>query len=117
MANNCAQLDRVYRALADPTRRTVIGRLCKGAASVSDLAKPFDMALPTFLQHLKVMEECGLLRSRKSGRVRTFEFEPHVLKKAESWIAEQRAVWEQRLDQFDDYVKTLRHKEKTNEPA
>lgn len=75
------------------------------------------MALPTFLQHLKVMEECGLLKSRKAGRVRTFEFEPKVLKKAESWMAAQRAIWEQRFDQFDDYVKTLRHKEKTNEPA
>jgi DNA-binding transcriptional ArsR family regulator len=111
MTNNSAQLDRVYRAVADPTRRAVIERLCGGAArSVSELAKPFRMALPTFLQHLKVMEECGLLRSRKTGRVRTFEFEPKVLKKAESWMATQRAIWEKRLDQFDSYVKTLRNK-------
>jgi DNA-binding transcriptional ArsR family regulator len=110
MANNSAQLGRVYHALADPTRRAVIERLCGGTASVSELAEPFRMALPTFLQHLKVMEECGLLRSRKVGRVRTFKIEPQVLKKAEGWMAKQRGLWEQRLDQFDDYVKTLTNK-------
>ena len=97
----------MFHALADPTRRAVLERLGRGAAPVSELAEPFAMALPSFLQHLKVLEECGLVRSHKSGRVRTYEASPEPLHAAESWISAQRALWERRLDQLDRYVEEL----------
>lgn len=96
-----------FRALADPTRRTVIERLGHGPASVSELAEPFAMALPSFMQHLRVLEEAGLVRSHKQGRVRTYRLDPTPLATAESWLARQRALWERRLDRFDAYVATL----------
>jgi DNA-binding transcriptional ArsR family regulator len=101
-------LDRVFQALADPTRRAVLQRLSSGTAPVSELAEPFDMALPSFLQHLKVLEGCGLVRSSKAGRVRTYQLSPQPLRAAESWIAEQRALWERRLDQLDRYLEDLK---------
>jgi DNA-binding transcriptional ArsR family regulator len=104
MPNQCVRLDRVFRALADPTRRAVLQRLSSGTAPVSELAEPFDMALPSFLQHLEVLEGCGLVRSRKAGRVRTYQLSPQPLRAAEGWIAEQRALWECRLDQLDRYL-------------
>jgi DNA-binding transcriptional ArsR family regulator len=106
MPNQPAALDRVFQALADPTRRAVVQRLCAAphGAAVSDLAAPFDMALPSFLQHLKVLEGCGLVRSEKSGRVRTYRISPQPLKAAERWMVEQRALWERRLDQLDAYL-------------
>jgi DNA-binding transcriptional ArsR family regulator len=107
MPNQHAELDRVFQALADPTRRAVLHRLSGGAAAVSDLAAPFDMALPSFLQHLKVLEGCGLVRSRKLGRVRTYRISPRPLNAAESWISGQRALWGRRLDQLDEYLDTL----------
>ena len=100
-------LDQVFHALADPTRRAVVERLTRGAASVSDLARPFDMALPTFLQHLRVLERGGLVRSEKVGRVRTCAIEPARLTEAEDWIARQRAIWEGRFDRLDGYLKHL----------
>jgi DNA-binding transcriptional ArsR family regulator len=103
-------LDDVFRALADPTRRAVVARLGRGPAPVSELAGPFEMALPSFMQHLRVLEECGLVRSRKTGRVRTCELAPRALRKAERWMAEQRALWERRLDQLDDYVVRMKEK-------
>jgi len=108
MPTQHAQLDRVFQALADPTRRAVLKRLSGGTAPVSELAKPFDMALPSFLQHLKVLEGCGLVRSRKSGRVRTCQISPRPLKAAEGWMSEQRALWERRLDQLDRYLEDLK---------
>jgi DNA-binding transcriptional ArsR family regulator len=101
------QLDRVFQALADPTRRAVIRRLSGGPAAVSELAEPFDMALPSFLQHLKVLEGCGLVRSRKAGRVRTYRISTRPLEAAERWMSEQRALWERRLDQLDQYLVDL----------
>ena len=77
----------------------------------SELARPFDMALPSFIQHLSVLEGCGLVRSRKSGRVRTFQLVPQPLEAAESWMAEQRALWERRLDQLDNFLKDLKERE------
>ena len=74
---------------------------------MSELAAPFDMALPSFLQHLKVLEGCGLVRSHKTGRVRTYRISPGPLKKAEGWMVEQRAMWERRLDQLDQYLEGL----------
>jgi DNA-binding transcriptional ArsR family regulator len=101
-------LDRVFRALGDPTRRAVLSRLGAGSAAVSELARSFDMALPSFTQHLDVLEGCGLVRSRKVGRVRTYRLAPRPLKAAERWMAQQRALWERRLDQLDKYLLELK---------
>ena len=105
-------IDGIFRALSDPTRRRVVERLTRSPASVSDLAEPFDMALPSFIEHLRVLEGCGLVHSQKTGRVRTYPLVPEPLKLAENWLAEQRTLWERRLDQFDAYVMTLKEKEK-----
>lgn len=108
MPNHYVQLDRVFHALSDPTRRAVLSRLSDGPAPVSELARPFDMALPSFTQHLGVLEECGLVRSEKRGRVRTYKLTPEPLKTAEHWIERRRALWEERLDQLDNYLETLK---------
>jgi DNA-binding transcriptional ArsR family regulator len=104
MPNRAAQLSRVFRALADPTRRAVVERLSRGPTATSELAGPFQMALPSFLQHLRVLQKCGLVRSRKAGRVRTYELAADTLKEAEEWMATQRALWERRLDQLDSFL-------------
>lgn len=98
---NYQALDDVFHALADPTRRAVVERLSRGPAAVSDLAQPFDMAMPSFLQHLRVLEKAGLVRSRKTGRVRTCTLAPRPLKRAEGWMVAQRTLWDRRLDQLD----------------
>jgi DNA-binding transcriptional ArsR family regulator len=103
-APRAAQLDGVFQALSHPTRRAVVRRLCTGPAAVSELARPFDMALPSFLQHLDVLEGCGLVRSRKVGRVRTCEISPRPLEAAEGWMAAQRSAWERRLDRLDAWL-------------
>jgi DNA-binding transcriptional ArsR family regulator len=103
-------LNRVFAALADPTRRAVIARLCSGPAPVSELAEPFDMALPSFTQHLNVLEDCGLVKSAKTGRVRTYEIAPRALETAEQWMVDQRSMWQARLNQLDSYLKTLKRK-------
>lgn len=97
----------MFQALADPTRRAVLQRLSGGGAPVSELAEPFDMALPSFMQHLKVLETSGLVRSHKSGRVRTYQITPRPLKVAEGWMSEQRMLWERRLDQLDEFLVEL----------
>jgi DNA-binding transcriptional ArsR family regulator len=97
----------VFRALSDPTRRGVLERLSRSPASVTELAAPYDMALPSFVQHLKVLEESGLVRSHKAGRIRTYRLAPTRLRLAEDWLAQQRSHWERRLDQFDEYVTHL----------
>lgn len=107
MTARAQTLDKAFQALANPTRRAVIERLGQGPATVSELARPFQMALPSFLQHLRVLEANGLIQSRKRGRVRTVRIRPNNLKRAASWLAEQREIWERRLDQLDDYVNTL----------
>ena len=104
MPNQSIQLNRVFQALSDPTRRAVLERLGAGSAPVSELAQPFSMALPSFLQHLDVLEKSGLVRSRKQGRVRTFEIAPQAMQGAEDWMAKQHALWRRRLDQLDDYL-------------
>ncbi|MCA9565212.1 MAG: helix-turn-helix transcriptional regulator [Myxococcales bacterium] len=100
-------LDGVFKALSDPTRRAVVSRLCRGPSAVKELAKPFGMALPSFMQHLKVLEECGLVHSEKSGRVRTYWVVPARLNVVTNWLDEQRALWEQRLNQLDDYLLSI----------
>ena len=102
------QLTRVFRALSDPTRRAVLERLTRGSAPVSELAQPFKMALPSFVQHLGVLEDCGLVRSKKEGRVRIYTLAPKPLESAEYWLLAQRAIWERRLDSLDDFLKTLK---------
>lgn len=103
-------IDGVFRALSDPTRRRVLERLSQSAASVSELAKPFDMALPSFVQHMRVLEDSGLVESSKSGRVRTYRLAPRRLKLAEDWLSRQRSLWERRLDQLDAYLNSLKEK-------
>lgn len=100
-------LDLTFQALADPTRRRVLERLSQGSATVTDLAEPFDMALPSFMQHLKVLERSHLVHSEKVGRVRTFRLVPQQIESAELWLKVQRDGWERRLDQFDSYAKEL----------
>ena len=97
-------VDGIFRALSDPTRRHVLERLTALPASVSKLAAPYRMALPSFLAHLKVLEESGLVRSHKAGRVRTYQIAPGRLKLAEDWLGRQRSLWERRLDQLDAYL-------------
>ena len=110
MANQTKQLDRVFYALADTTRRAVLERLSDGPAPVSELAQPFDMALPSFTQHLNVLEDCGLVRSKKTGRVRTYQLASQPLKAAESWMVKQRMMWEPHLHQLDRYLKNMEEK-------
>jgi DNA-binding transcriptional ArsR family regulator len=99
-----AAADPVFHALADPTRRSIVERLSRGAASVSELARPLTISLPAVLQHLRVLERSGLVRTEKVGRVRTCHIEPAALNTAEQWIAARRADWEQRLDRLGDYL-------------
>lgn len=95
MAN---QLDTFFGAMSDPTRRAVIERLASGPASVSELHAPHSMALPTFMRHLKVLEDTGIVRSIKKGRVRTCQIDPAPLIAAQGWLAWQRTIWESNLE-------------------
>lgn len=104
MPNFRDSLDGVFRALSDPTRRAVIGRLSEGPASVSTLAEPFDMALPSFVQHLRVLEECGLVESEKAGRIRTCRLRGESLAGAEAWLADRRRLLERRLDALEEHL-------------
>ncbi len=97
-------LGNVFQALADPTRRAVIQRLGVGPASTKELAQPFGMALPSFMQHLTYLENSGLIASKKEGRVRTWQLDQERLIAVESWILEQRALWEERTDRFVNFV-------------
>ena len=106
-----AVADDVFYALSNSTRRKVLEQLSIGPATVSELAAPFDMKLPSFVQHLSVLEQSRLVKSKKCGRVRTYEIVPERFKVAEDWLSKQRQIWEVRLDRFDEYVKKLKEKE------
>ena len=106
-----AAADEVFHALSNPTRRQVLERLSVGPATVSELAAPFDMQLPSFVQHLSVIEQSRLVKSKKHGRVRTYELAPERFKVVEDWLSARRQEWESRLDRFDRYVKQLKEKE------
>ena len=106
-----AVTDEVFHALSNSTRRKVLEQLSVGPATVSELAAPFDMQLPSFVQHLSVLEHSRLVRSKKRGRVRTYEIAPERFKILEDWLSARRQLWEARLDQFDQYVKQLKEKE------
>ncbi len=106
-----AATDAVFHALSNPTRRKVLEQLSIGPATVSELAAPFDMQLPSFVQHLSLLEESRLVKSKKRGRVRTYELAPERLKLVEDWLTARRRLWEARLDRFDQHVKQLKEKE------
>lgn len=103
-----AVIDGIFRALADPTRRSVIERLSTRPASVTELAADYPMALPSFVEHLKMLEGSGLVRSTKVGRVRTYELTPGQLQLATGWLERQRAIWEARLDRLDAYLLSMK---------
>jgi DNA-binding transcriptional ArsR family regulator len=105
---NPAVVDRVFRALSDPTRRDVLERLTSRPASTSELAARYEMALPSFVEHLRVLEGSGLVRSSKAGRIRTYELAPEQMKVAEGWLGRQRKLWERRFDQLDSYLMKLK---------
>jgi DNA-binding transcriptional ArsR family regulator len=107
MANQSTQLSEVFYALADPTRRAIVGVLGRGPASVSALAAPFAMALPSFMKHIAVLERSGVIHSNKVGRVRTCELRPKTLSRAEQWIAEQRVIWEARTERMSAFAEKL----------
>jgi len=105
MAHNQTALDSVFLALADPTRRAVIAHLGRQPAAVSELAQPFDMALPSFMKHIRMLEEAGLIRTTKQGRVRTCEIDKDRLSLIDGWLDEQRRVWESRTDRLEDFLR------------
>ncbi|MFN7976816.1 MAG: metalloregulator ArsR/SmtB family transcription factor [Vicinamibacterales bacterium] len=111
MPNQSARLSAVFTALADPTRRAVLAELMRGPKATTELCRRHDMALPSFTQHLAVLEDCGLVRSAKSGRVRTWRAVPSRLKVAEHWLNTQRTTWERRLDSLDAYLVTMKESE------
>ena len=98
------ELDKTFAALADPARRAMVERLVQGPASVSELAKPLPMSLPVVMLHLKVLEDSGLVTSRKEGRVRTCRIEPMMLSQAEQWVSERRRMWERNLDRLGQFL-------------
>src|SRR3954467_14984320 len=106
MERETRQLNSIFQAIADPTRRAVLGRLGSGPASVSDLAKPFDMALPSFMQHIRFLEESGWIRTRKVGRVRICAIEEEPFAAVERWLSVHGAIWEGRTDRFLRFVET-----------
>lgn len=106
-----AATDAVFHALSNPTRRQVLEQLSLGPATVSELAARYDMQLPSFVQHLSVLEKSRLVKSKKRGRVRTYEMVPERFRVAEDWLSARRQLWEARLDRFDQYVKHLKDKE------
>jgi DNA-binding transcriptional ArsR family regulator len=113
MAQHSAQLDGIFQALADSTRRAVLGRLGRGPASISELAEPFDMALPSFMKHIHALEESGWIRTRKEGRVRTCAIVRKPFVTVDAWLAEQRALWEGRTDRLELFVTTARKRRKS----
>jgi DNA-binding transcriptional ArsR family regulator len=99
-----ANIDRVFHALGDPTRRAIVEKLSEGPISVSRLAEPFDITLTAIVQHLQVLEDSGLVRTEKAGRVRTCRLEPGGFSFLEQWIRDRRSMWERRLDRLGDLL-------------
>jgi DNA-binding transcriptional ArsR family regulator len=104
VANYSGELDAVFAALSDPTRREVVEVLAYGPAGVSDLARSSTMTLPSFMKHIRALESCGLIRTTKTGRVRTCTLDPDRLRVADGWLAEQRSIWEARTDRLERFV-------------
>lgn len=114
MTNKQESLDLAFAALSDPTRRAIVMRLAREPASVSELSGPFEMAMPTLLQHVRVLEKSGLIETEKVGRVRTCSLRADVMASTEQWLVMQRAVWERRLDRMESYVLELHATEMKN---
>jgi DNA-binding transcriptional ArsR family regulator len=112
MAQYQTPLDGIFQALADPTRRAVVGRLGRGPASVGELAQPFAMALPSFMKHIHMLEESGLIRTSKLGRVRHCELDRPRLAAVDGWLNEQKAIWDGRTDRLDKFVTEEKDKKK-----
>jgi DNA-binding transcriptional ArsR family regulator len=108
-------LDTMFHALADPTRRHMVDRLSRGPASVSELAAPFAMSMPAVMQHIAVLEAGGIIRTKKTGRVRSCELHESALTEAEAWIHDRRRVWEQRLDRLGALLEAEMFKEEKND--
>jgi DNA-binding transcriptional ArsR family regulator len=115
MAKLSSDLDSAFAALADPTRRAIVSRLCEGPTSVGELAAPFDMALPSLLKHVRVLEQSGLISSEKVGRVRTCKVEPQALQATEAWLHRHVAAWEQRLDRLEAHIDRMKRKDQDHE--
>ena len=109
-----AYLDRVFHSLSDATRRAVIAQLANGPASIGDLAQRHRMALPSFMKHVRVLEESEIVVSRKTGRVRICELSPGALAAAQNWLEQERLIWEGRLNRLDAFVETLAEKENSD---
>ncbi|ABS64539.1 regulatory protein ArsR [Parvibaculum lavamentivorans DS-1] len=110
MAKFLTDLDRTFSALADPTRRAIVSRLCDGPKSVSELAEPFEIALPSLLKHVRVLEQSGLVRSEKIGRVRTCSIEPRALQATEAWLQQHISGWQKRLDRMEAHIERMMRK-------
>lgn len=104
MSPAAAPLDRVFHALADPSRLGIVERLSRGPASVGELAEPLAMALPSVMKHLRVLETGGLVLSKKSGRVRTYRIQPRALAAIDKWVNQRRAAWNTRFDRLDQLL-------------
>ncbi len=113
MEPTSVQLDGIFQALSDPTRRAILGRLGQGPASISELAEPFPMALPSFVKHIRQLENAGCIRSRKVGRVRTCFLEKSSIAAAQGWLAEQRELWEARTDRLENLALAAYAKERS----
>ncbi|MEH2251947.1 ArsR/SmtB family transcription factor [Nostoc sp.] len=111
------QLSVIFAALADPTRRAILAHLAKGEASVTELAKPFEMSLPAISKHLKVLERAGLITRSREAQWRPCQIEAQPLKDAADWIEQYRQFWEESLDRLDDYLHELQTQEKQNEQS
>ena len=114
MSKYDSTLDLCFSALGDQTRRTILQRLARGQATVGELAEPHDMALPSFMEHLKKLEAANLVTSTKQGRTRICELSPNAFVPAKDWLQEQSLIWEGRLDRFDDYIETLMQERKND---
>ena len=110
MAKYSTDLDRAFSALADPTRRAIVSRLCEGPRTVSELSEPFEIALPSLLKHVRVLEQSGLISSEKSGRIRTCRVERHALQATEAWLHRHVSAWENRLDRLEAHVERMKRK-------
>ncbi len=104
MENFGSRLSLAFAALADPTRRAIVARLCSGDAPVGELAEPFEIGLPTLLKHIRVLERGGLVSSKKSGRVRTCSLTPGALQSTDGWLRTHIATWESRLDRLEAHL-------------
>lgn len=111
MVQRSLELDRAFHTLADPSRRSIVERLSRGPVSVTEIAEPFEMSLSAVLQHVKVLEESGLIRTEKVGRVRTCRVDPRALEGVEQWVVERRTSWERRLDRLGTTLSNSTNKE------